>query len=167
MIKKFLNRHRGFSLVELMMSAVIIGIIVSLALPNYFAARERSMRTAVKTNMHLVQTMVELYSLDWGGTYPDDRATLFKVANTGNYWVDFKNPETQITDPVADISSFTSVNAIPRYSVLYGGVKSAPNAFVGSVYTGVKEYSTYVIYGTNKDNAPIRHNGIVFSYSNN
>ena len=76
---KNLKKQKGFTLIELMVVIVIIGILVAIALPNFIGAQDRAKISSVKANMHTVQTMLETYGVDWGGTYP----TTVGTATTG------------------------------------------------------------------------------------
>ncbi len=81
----------GFTLVELMVVIVIIGIIAAIAIPNFVKIVNKSKEGAVKSNMHTVQVVVELYSLDplSPGKYPANAATIIA---TGDLPLRFKNP---------------------------------------------------------------------------
>jgi prepilin-type N-terminal cleavage/methylation domain-containing protein len=83
-----LNRiSKGFTLIELMVVIVIIGILVAIALPNFAAAQNRAKLAAVKSNAKTLQVAVESYNIDQG-VYPDRFSNI--MAGTG-YKV-FKNP---------------------------------------------------------------------------
>jgi ankyrin repeat protein len=48
--------------------------------------------SALKANMHTLQTIVETYGVDHQGMYPKDLTELFAEADKGKYWKDFSNP---------------------------------------------------------------------------
>ena len=45
---------RGFTLIELLVVITILGILVSLALPNFVKAKDKAKETEVKNNLRAV-----------------------------------------------------------------------------------------------------------------
>ena len=62
--------RNGFTLVELMIVVVIIGVLASIAIPNFIAMQRRAKEGGVKTNMHTVQIAVEDFSVLNDSAYP-------------------------------------------------------------------------------------------------
>lgn len=64
-----MNR-KGFTLIELLVVITIIGILISLALPNFIKAKDKALEAEVKSNIHSLQISLERYATDNGGFYP-------------------------------------------------------------------------------------------------
>ncbi|MCB1216927.1 prepilin-type N-terminal cleavage/methylation domain-containing protein [bacterium] len=60
----------GFTLIELMVVIVIIGIIAAIALPNYVKIKNKAKEAEVKANVHNLQLLVERFAIDNKGNYP-------------------------------------------------------------------------------------------------
>ncbi len=83
-------KKRGFTLIELMVVVVIIGILAAIAIPNFVRIVDRAKEASVKANMHTLQTTVEAMSIDHMGRYPSSANDASDIADElpGN----FKNP---------------------------------------------------------------------------
>ena len=83
---------KGFTLIELMIVVVIIGILAAIAIPNFISMQDRAKEGSVKSNMHTIQLAVEDYAVQNVGNYSEQAAFVTEAldgdgindANVGN-----------------------------------------------------------------------------------
>lgn len=71
-IKFWTNRPKfypGFTLIEIMVVIVILGILATLIIPRFMGREEEARRTMAQVQMESLETSLKLYKLD-NGVYP-------------------------------------------------------------------------------------------------
>ena len=71
-----MKNKKGFTLVELMIVMVIIGILLSLLLPGVFTARQEALKTQVASNLRQVGIALYAHAKNSNGTLPTTLAEL-------------------------------------------------------------------------------------------
>lgn len=59
----------GFTLVELLVVMLILGILAAIAIPSFFNQRDKARDADAKTLVRTAQTATETYATDNGGSY--------------------------------------------------------------------------------------------------
>jgi prepilin-type N-terminal cleavage/methylation domain-containing protein len=102
-----LRNRKGFTLIELMIVVVIIGILAAIAIPNFVAMQDRAKEGSTKANMHTLQLAAEDNAVQNDGVYADDGMTLAVPTN-------FDNPFDNTAAARENLAStLTAVSATP------------------------------------------------------
>ncbi len=83
---KYASRHKGFTLLELMIVIVVIGILAAIAIPSYTQYIQRSHRSNARNALIQTAQWMERAATA-SGTYPTGAAIVFPVVEGGRYTV--------------------------------------------------------------------------------
>lgn len=68
-------RRKGFTLIELMIVMTIVGILATIAVPNYQRALIRAREAVLQENLYSIRSAIDQFYADLG-KYPDNLADL-------------------------------------------------------------------------------------------
>lgn len=64
-----MSTRKGFTLIELMIVVVVIGILAAIAIPNYVSMQDHAKEAGTKSSAHTLQLAVEDYAVAHEGVY--------------------------------------------------------------------------------------------------
>ncbi len=70
--KRFTNRQKGFTLVELLIVVIILAILAAIVVPQFAASTEDARLSALDTNLANIRASLDLYYQQHGGRYPGE-----------------------------------------------------------------------------------------------
>ena len=103
----------GFTLVELLVVMLILGLLAAIAIPSFFNQRDKAKDADAKESVRTAQTAMETYATDHDGQYNSDTATagdLQAIEGTLND-ADLQDPATP-TDPGDNADNSYTVTVI-------------------------------------------------------
>lgn len=119
--------HKGFTLIELLVVLAIIGSLLTIAVPSYFATLDNSRETALRQSLSVMRDAIDHYRGDVG-KYPDSLQDLVTrrylrnipsdpITGAADAWV-IEAPSDAGTGAVRDVKSGAPGNG--RDGTAYG-----------------------------------------------
>ncbi len=79
------RRNQAFTLVEILIVVVILGILAAIVVPQFTSAADEAREGNVQSQIRTLENQLELYRARNNGSYPDDFGTFWQVLIDGGY----------------------------------------------------------------------------------
>jgi type IV pilus assembly protein PilA len=89
-MKKNKNSQKGFSLIELMMVVVIIGVLAGVGIPQYQKFQMKAKQSEVKSLLSSMYTSQKAFYAEWNQYYGDFNAVGYGLSGAIGYQVGFR-----------------------------------------------------------------------------
>lgn len=168
------RQESGFTLVELMVVIIIIGILLAVAMPQFAAAQDRARIAALKSNAHALQVMAETFYVD-NQRYPaliTDFTQLDAYKVLQNPFTGFQgvadasgqgawrtNNDGDASATGSSLGSSYADRAISQGLVIYVGLDASGDAttrFLGNGQQGTEATMSYIIYACDRSGLPVK-----------
>lgn len=116
MLKGKSMKNRGFSLVELVIVIVILGVIAAIAIPRISSGSKNAGEAALRANLQSIRNAIDWYASDHGGTFP----------GSGGTATEFINQLTQYSNAAGGVSASLNATTHPFGPYLRNGIPKLP-----------------------------------------
>jgi len=118
--------RKGFTLVEILIVVVILGILAAIVIPQFTSASETAKASSLVSQLQTLRSQLELYQVQHNGSYPTLAAMNVDTSSDGPDW----QPLTELTD----INGTVYTTAPTDGTITYGPYlqKSIKNPFEDS-----------------------------------
>jgi type IV pilus assembly protein PilA len=146
MIQKLRERSQGeggFTLVELLVVMLILGLLAAIAIPSFFNQRDKARDADAKADVRTAQTAIESYATDNNGSYSGATPAILE------------NIEQSLDDAVNDGELTVPTATATTYQVTMAS-DNTPNTF--SIARGATGTVTFSCTADGSDGCPVGGN---------
>jgi len=157
-MQKIIKTKSGFTLVELLVVVVIIGILAAIALPNFIGAQAKAKNASVKGNMRTVQIASESYATDSGGSYCQTASgLLLNYLPGGSNSLSISTPGTVPNNPMTgSVATLNLLSGVTNVQVTRAATPGTGPGGTGNLgYCPISGLSSYAVEGSDTNGKAI------------
>lgn len=126
MVRKY-SQKSGFTLVEILIVVIILGILAAIVIPQFTSASTEARENSLRSQLQSLRSQIELYKLQHGDQVPDLITSWAPLTGTSTFGGKTYGPYLQTT-PANPLNNSQTVAAAPA-----AGVGFVYNATTGAI----------------------------------
>jgi general secretion pathway protein G len=119
------NRQAGFSLIELLVVLVIIGLLAGLVVPNIMGKAGKAKHDAAKAQVQALGSAIDAYYLDTGSP-PNELRDLVQKPSGASFWNGPYARDSQLVDPWNQAYEYRFPGENAQYDLISYGEDQRP-----------------------------------------
>jgi len=130
------TKRRAFTLVEILIVVVILGILAAIVIPKFANASIDAKRNGLSSSLQSLRAQIELYMIQHGNTSPPISGTDWtSLTDTSTYSGKQVGPYVTVS-PTNQLNGFSSVLVVNTDQVAGGAVATPGTGFVFNSING-------------------------------
>ncbi len=125
---------KGFTLVEILIVVIILGILAAIVIPQFSNASQNARQNSLQSTLQTLRSQIQLYRIQHGDALPNLVADWSPVTQTSNFNAQTFGPYMQTTP----------VNALNGSSAVSDATGSLANVTTTAALTGLMQTNTNV-----------------------
>ena len=139
------RRRRGFTLVEILIVVIILGILAAIVIPQFTDASTDAKTSSLQSTLQTLRSQIQLYKLQHGDALPNLITDWTPLTEASTYQSTSYGPYLQTT-PINSVN--TNSNCVDSAETFSGATAPTVGTACGFVYDYNNGAGSGMIYGT-------------------